>query len=234
VWFAYVDESYDEEFHWVLALLIGHESVNHGHRALRDAMLEVEDSFPTIDSDRVELHGYDIFHGEGAYSGLEPRVRVWIYDKAITALAASDYHVILRGVNKPGLRRRYDDFAHPHRVCMAHLIERIDEFCAERGSHALVVADEHSETQTALLSDLRVFQERGTWGYRARRVERVIDTIHFVPSDTNRLIQGADLAAFISRRFLSHEETDAQNKAAVLRLWLPIHQRTFHQWCWHP
>jgi Protein of unknown function (DUF3800) len=117
---------------------------------------------------------------------------------------------------------------------MAHLIERIDEFCAARNALALVVADEHSETQTALLSDLRAFQERGTWGYRARRVDHVIDTIHFVPSDTNRLIQGADLAAFIARRFQSHEETDERSGKAVLRLWLHILPRTFHQWCWYP
>jgi hypothetical protein len=95
VWFAYVDESYNDQFHWVLALLVEHTLVNEGHRALRNAMNEVEDAFPAIDADEVELHGYDIFHGEGAYAGLEPRARVWIYEKAMTALAASGYQVIL-------------------------------------------------------------------------------------------------------------------------------------------
>lgn len=36
---------------------------------------------------------------------------------------------------------------------MTHLIERVDEF-AGPGDHALLIADEHHETQSSLLRDL--------------------------------------------------------------------------------
>jgi hypothetical protein len=237
MWLAYVDESYSDEFHWVIGLLVEHANVNRGHRAMREAMVRIENAFPVIDADEVELHGYEIFHGHGAFAVLsdQPRARVWIYNEAMTALLASEYQVILRGVSKRGLLRRYGDFAdHPHRICMAHLIERIDDFCVDRDARALLVADEHAETQGSLLEDLLTYQERGTWGYRAKRITRVIDTIHFVPSFTNRLIQGADLAAFIARRFLSHEETDRRSQQAVLGLWVQMLPRIYHQNCWHP
>ena len=71
MWVAYVDESYSDDFHWVIALLIKHTMINEGHRAKRDVMLRIEDALPTIDADDVELHGYDIFHGLGAFQALE-------------------------------------------------------------------------------------------------------------------------------------------------------------------
>jgi hypothetical protein len=83
MWFAYADESYNDDFHWVIALLIEHTMINEGHRAMRDVMLRIEDAFPTIDADDVELHGYDIFHGLGAFQALEPRARVWIFNAAM-------------------------------------------------------------------------------------------------------------------------------------------------------
>lgn len=235
MWFAYIDESYNARQHWVIAVLVEHENVNAAHRALHDFGEEMEDAFD-IDAE-TELHGYDIFHGVGAFETLnpKPRARVWIYERALATLLACGCKIILRGINKPGLITRYGDNAdHPHRIAMAHLIERIDEFCGPRNSHALLVADEHSETQSDLLRDLLTFQEGGTWGYRATQITRVIDTIHFVPSFTNRLIQGAHLAAFVALRQLTHAETNVRSAAAVRRLWDTMQPQVSHRHCWYP
>ena len=46
----------------------------------------------------------------------------------------------------------------------------------------LLVADEAKEVEDEALRDLVNYQELGTqWGWRPEKVERVIDTIHFVP-----------------------------------------------------
>jgi hypothetical protein len=236
MWLAYIDESYNAAQHWVAAVLVQHQHVNEAQRALRDVSLGAGNNYG-VPFD-AELHGYEIFQGAGAFECMTEmhRARIGIYGGALRCLSEAPCSIILRGVNKTGLRRRYGvaNAPEPHRVTMTHLIERVDEFCAARNDHALLVADEHHEAESALLRDLRTYQEGATWGYRARRITRVIDTIHFVRSSTNPLVQGADLVAFLARRMKAHEEPDERAQAANARLWAILEPHVHHDWCWHP
>ena len=236
MWLAYVDESLNAHRHYVTALLISEDRVNAAQRALRELAQDAED---TYDLPRTpELHGYDVFHGENDLIDMKKlvRARVALYRDALQILVGADCWVILRGVNKPGLVARYPLPDHPHRVTMAHLIERIDGFCNSKGDgvNALIVADEHHETQSVLLRDLITYQDSGTWGYLAKKITRVVDTIHFVNSKTNALVQGADLVSFLAFRWINHTETDARAEKAMAELWGIIEPRIHHQWCWHP
>jgi hypothetical protein len=238
VWFAYVDESFNAKQHWVVALLIQHEQVNATARALRDLVEEASDEYGI--NPFSELHGYDLFHGKEQFEPLDtmPRARIGLYSAAFQTLVDANCWVILRGVSKPGLVRRYGlGHDHPHRVGMTHLIERIDEFCESAhggGDHAVIVADEHHETQSILLRDLVVFQDQGTWGYRRRRIRRVVDTIHFVNSRTNPLVQGADLVAFLALRAKTVRERDPRAARATEAIQEIIAPRVHHDHCWWP
>lgn len=235
MWFAYVDESFNDSQHWVVALLIHHLKINETQRALRQLSAETADAYDLVPG--VELHGHEIFHAEGAWEPMKAQVRarIGIYAHVFEHLVSAGCRIIFRGVSKPGLERRYGGGMHPHRVTMTHLLERVDEFAQARNDHALIVADEHHETQSALLRDLVTYQERGTWGYRGGTpLERVVDTIHFVNSATNTLVQGCDLVAFLGLRTLTHEETDPRAVAANEHLWSKIEPRISHQWCWYP
>jgi Protein of unknown function (DUF3800) len=171
MWFAYVDESYNDDQHWVVALLVEDKNVNEASRALR-AIVEIAEDYGVPSS--AELHGHDVFHGKGAFEALKssPRLRVMLYDAVLTRLVEADCSIIFRGVSKPGLVRRYNSPEHPHRVVMTHLIERVDSFCKAKGELGLLVADEHQETQSTLLRDLVSYQDYGTWGYLAKKIER--------------------------------------------------------------
>jgi Protein of unknown function (DUF3800) len=235
MWFAYVDESYNAAQHWVVALLIEHHRVNETQRLLRKLIEDASDDYGIPDD--AELHGYDIFHGEQSFAAMHtvPRARIALYAAVFQTVAAADCTIILRGVDKAGLRRRYGDRAdHPHRVTMSHLIERIDDFAVHRDDHALIVADEHHETQNVLLRDLVIFQEHGTTGYLAKKITRVVDTIHFVSSATNPLVQGADMIDFLALRKYTHRETDRRSEAAIDHLWDLVEPRVRHIHCWYP
>ncbi len=227
---AYLDESYDEREHWVVALLMEHREVNRAHRLLRQIIAAASREYG-VPGD-LELHGNDLFGGKGAYTALDPRIRIGIYGKALRAIVDCRCSVVLRGVAVPGLRGRYGPTAEPHRWVVAHLLERVDEFCAPN-DHALIVADQH-ELSRELLSDLRRFQERATGGYRARRIEHIVDTIHFVSSRTNHLVQAADLVVFLKRRLRTHVEHDQRAARANAALWAIVAPRVKHDWIWHP
>lgn len=233
MWFAYIDESFNDTQHWVAAVLIEHTRVNEAQRAIRTVVAESATAYGIRDD--AELHGHQIFHGEGDFAPMKNlvRARIGIYANVFRCLVDARCRVILRGVSKPHLANRYAYPEHPHRVAMTHLIERVDEFVGSR-SHALLIADEHHETQSTLLGDLIAYQEHGTWGYRGHRISQVVDTIHFVRSTTNWLVQGADLVAFLARRRATHTESDPRAQAENERLWAIVQPRVHHHWCWYP
>lgn len=230
MYLAYVDESYDASEHWAAALLVEHAVVNQTHRALRGVVADASRAYG-IPLD-TELHGNELFGGKGAFAGLEPRIRIGIYASALRAISESGCSIVLRGVAVPRLRARYGASAQPQRWVVEHLLERIDELCAPT-QHALVVADEH-ELSPDLLADLRRFQDQSTRGYRARRIEHIVDTIHFVASHANHLVQATDLVVFLRRRLRTHTEPDERAARANAALWQIVAPHIRHEWIWHP
>lgn len=154
MWFAYIDESFNDAQHWIGAVLVQHTHVNEAQRAIRTVVAEAAGTYG-ITAD-TELHGHRIFHGEGDFAPMKQlvRARVGIYASVFDCLVDAGCWIVLRGVSKPHLVNRYAYPEHPHRVSMTHLIERVDEFASGRGDHALLIADEHHETQSTLLRDL--------------------------------------------------------------------------------
>ena len=230
MYLAYLDESYDASEHWVVALLVEHGSVNDAQRALRAVVTDSSLDYGIPED--AELHGNELFGGKGVFSGLEPRIRIGIYAKALRAIADCNCSIVLRGVSVSGLRRRYGPHEEPQRWVVEHLLERIDEFVSP-DDHALVVADQH-ELSRELLSDLRRYQERATRGYRSRRLANIVDTMHFVSSSTNPLVQAADLVVFLKRRMSTHVEPDERAARVNAALWSTVQPLIRHEWIWHP
>lgn len=46
-----------------------------------------------------------------------------------------------------------------------------------------------------------------------------MDTLHFAPSHASRLVQAADVIAFLYRRVFTHEETDTRSRKAKIAMW---------------
>ena len=63
---------------------------------------------------------------------------------------------------------------------------------------------------------------------------RVIDTLHFAPSHSSRLVQAADLVAFLARRIATHTETDPRAEQEYATMWKRIEPKVWHQHCWVP
>jgi Protein of unknown function (DUF3800) len=234
MWLAYADESYDDDEHWVIGLLVEDWRVNETHRAIRDVVSRASDAYG-ISAD-AELHGYDLFHGEREFKIMKekPRARIALMNSVFRVIVDAESWIILRGVNKPRLEARYIYPEHPHRVTMAHLIERIDDFCNRNQTHSLLIADEYHETEKALLRDMVTYQDYGTWGYLAKKITCVIDTIHFVNSRTNPLVQAADMVAYLALRRRSHRDCDPRELRANAALWGVVEPRIRHQHCWYP
>lgn len=231
---AYVDESYTDGHYWMVALVCPEAAVIPLGSALDAVVGAASAAHPSV-SPNAELHGYPLFHGEGEWAALKsmPRVRIGVYNSAFAAIGGSGARIIIRGVNRGRLEARYVRPKHPHAVVLEHLLERIDELAEERDELALVIADEIDQADT-YRRKLWQFQRFATEGYRSRQLTRIVDTLHFVPSQASRLIQAADLLVFMHRRIASRADTDERALRANQNLWDRVQSCVLHNWCWDP
>lgn len=228
---TYVDESYTERWFVMAALLVdGPAAV-----ALADELDRVAAAaskaygLPT----GVELHGYEIFHAQGAWAGVPVRARVGVFDDVVEAVAAQDVRVIARALDIVGQKARYTCPDPPHSVVLQHLLERVDECATSLGDYALVIADE-VDGQAKHRADLSSYREVGTRGYRQRKLTRIVDTLHFAPSHASRLVQAADVITFLYRRVFTCEEADERSRRAKIAMWRRLQPRVHHELCWFP
>lgn len=234
---TYLDESYTKERYFIGALLVPDSEARSLTKALDDVVEKASSSYGSrVVRSEAELHGYDLVNAKADWVGLASQVRsrIGIYNEAMQAIADHDVRVIVRSVDIPGLDARHPNgHDHPHSVVLTHLIERVDEYAEKVDDRALLIADE-VDGQADYRRDLWNYQRLWTWGYRSRQITRVVDTLHFAPSTSSRLVQAADLVTFMARRIAVHPETDPRAARANQALWERIGPRVIHNGCWYP
>ncbi|MEV4212535.1 DUF3800 domain-containing protein [Micromonospora sp. NPDC049662] len=228
---AYVDESFTDSWYWIGALVVPERVAIPLTTALDSVMADAAKVHGVpVDA---ELHGYDMFHGRRAWQAVPPRVRIAIYNAALKAIGAHDVTIILRGVDRHGLRQRYPHPKAPHEVVLSHLLERVDAYAAKEEQLALVIADE-VDNPARHRADLTRYRVDGTGGYRSRQINRIVDTLHFAASHSSRLVQAVDLITFLHRRMATVAEADQRATAASARMWSWVEPLVYHARCWYP
>jgi hypothetical protein len=229
--------NHEQPIHMIVSLVVDETGVPTIHEHIR----EVGRKHCPQDCARsdFEFHGKDLFAGEGPFAEKSPLERIEIYDEVLRGIQLVDGEVVIRGVNKKRLESRYTRPYHPHDIALMFTIESIERLARKRDCQVLLVADEAKEVEDAALRDLVHYQEFGTqWGWRTEKIERIIDTIHFVPSHRNCAIQLADCAAYIAARVRKvREGTVSRNRSAeaVEALWEErIEPFLWVNEVWHP
>ena len=246
MWFGYMDETgntgrnlddEDQPIHLIATVAIEETQVAVVHDHVRETARE---HCPGICArDGFEFHGQDLFSGRRHFQGLPAAKRIEIYDEVLRGIELASAEVIVRGVHKGRLAKRYAKPFHPHDIALMFTIESIERLAQARECRVLLVADEAKEIEDAALRDLANYQEVGTsWGWNTERIDHIIDTIHFVPSHRNPAIQLVDLVAFLAartRKIRAGAVADGRSAEAVETLW---EQRVAPYLCdnsvWHP
>jgi hypothetical protein len=226
---AYVDESFSDDWYFMAALLCDGPGVQAIAAGLDDVVENAVQAFGV--SDDSELHGYELFQGKGWWAGTPPRARINVYRQAFEVIAKHGSALILRGMNTPGFAFKYgsDDRVGTHSVVLHQLLEQVNSYALSTDDHVPVIADEVGE-QSRHRSSLASYRRYGTPGY----LNRVVDTLHFAPSNASRMIQAIDLVTFLYRRTAQHVERDARAKRANEALWEQIQPLIAHSRCWLP
>ncbi|MBN2176962.1 MAG: DUF3800 domain-containing protein [Demequinaceae bacterium] len=200
---AYIDESYDRE-RFVLAVVLVHPEDVPTICASLDAEAEWAHGTFGIPRD-VEIHAQQVMQDKGDWSPLrsDTRLRLRLAHRLLTTVASSGARVFVVAYSAPDHTATPLNAALAYRMCLDTAIRVLGRKMRERQEHVLLVADDVSGADDYRDDFLHL---RG--GMEALdRPSRLLDTIYFVPSRSSRMIQAADMVAYVARRVL--QEADA-------------------------
>ena len=145
--------------------------------------------------------------------------RIELYGKVLDVLSDCGVEVILHGAKIRRLKNRYGPEHDPYWWEFINVLERLNERMRTLDEYAVVIADQQHQHRERVQRDVIDCRVNGTSGYRAQKLDRILDTAHFVDSKLSRMIQLADMTAFITRRRLSvPTESDQRAELAMADL----------------
>lgn len=235
MWLAYVDESGntghrlddpDQPNHILVAVCV-REDVVPAVAAHIDGV--VQRHLGTSERSRAtELHAAELKAGKGPWAGFDPSTRVAAFSDALAPLSWDGVLVAHATIDKRRLAQRGDGRA-PHLWALQFLIEKLNAFLRHRDERALLVADqtnEHEQFALDLLVDLQTGRPRP--GLDLGDMTNIIDTVHFVRSETNRGVQLADLVAYLLNR-IQHPDRRAATERALWNQHVAPNRRTWRE-----
>jgi len=138
-----------------------------------------------------EFHGYDIYNGRGKYfEKLSFEKRINIFDEIVEIVIKHKcIHIGYVSINK----LNYNVDIHIQQMAFNCLLEKLEEkLNGILNSYCLLVLDEQDEIEQDLIDDLDT--------YKALSKSKIIDSVHFVQSKNNYLIQLTDVMCYLIRK----------------------------------
>lgn len=231
---AYLDESGDRSAYYITALMVEDKDPIPLSSALDDVVDYAWTTYRGIRSN-AELHGYDLAWGEGDWQAFRgnPSASVDVFERAIDAIAQHDVRIASRGVDLAGLQRKYRGRADPHGVVLTFALERVQWRARALSTVAIVIADEVGRQQAHYRRNFKTYQQSGTWGWRATVLDRLVDTIHFAPSNSSRLLQAADIVSY-TRYQKDRSGGNARARQFYETQWAKLEPFVTEDSCWYP
>lgn len=188
-------------------------------RPFEDALAAIAAShFPEKSKDPAfEFHGAEMFHGSGLFKGTQPADRLAAAHAIIDAV---NEHVAAFGYAGVDKTKSYAN-DHPHRIAFTLLVEQLQTWLKHRDALGLIIADENKEVSQKLIDDFALFKEFATnWGYRRIPVTNIIDSVHFVQSHNNRIMQACDVITYMFMKGRNlRDRKRAEHQAIVGDAW---------------
>lgn len=230
---AYLDESQTDDAYYITALCIDADDVLGFEQALDGVVEWAQDTYGRVHAS-AELHAVDIVGGQRDWERYRHQsmipARVAVMERAIGVVAAHPVRAYIRGAGLAEHARRYGPDTEIHRTVLPWLLERVQGDASEQKDTALVIADERARANT-YRADLADYRTLGTWGWRAQKLDRLVDTLHFAPSKSSRLLQAADLVSYThAMRYKRHR--DPRAAAAWQRMWAQLDPVVREFSCW--
>lgn len=206
----YIDESgntgtnlYDpqQRYHLLAALFLNDISVRAVENEIKTLGLK-HFGAESLNTD-FEFHGYEIHKGKGRYfSKVKLAKRLEIMDDLLDVITKNKIKIACVVIDKIDSKERLNLTLHPHQLAFIFLTEMIEAHLKNENELGLLIADENRDIEQRLIDDLEQFKTAlvptisTDFAPIPAKIEHIVDSIHFVKSHNNPLIQLADITAF--------------------------------------
>ncbi|OGT50215.1 MAG: hypothetical protein A3E82_02360 [Gammaproteobacteria bacterium RIFCSPHIGHO2_12_FULL_38_11] len=201
----YIDESGNtgirsddllQPYHLIAALVVDDYAVRSVENDIR--MLGLKHCGEVSRNTDFEFHGYEIHKGKGRYfSKLKVEQRIEIVEDLLKVIKNHNLQVIYTVIDKLANKENL----HPHQLAFLFLIEHVENYLVRENALGLLIADENRDIEQRLIDDLERFKTINTgFGSHSVKVDHIIDSLHFVKSHNNHLIQLVDIVAYVLLR----------------------------------
>jgi hypothetical protein len=174
---------------------------------------ELFDELAAMSDKRVaEIKGSDLYHGNGPWRGVEASQRVRAIDTVLEWTISRRHKIVYSAVVKESFRRSrradeiYDELSDEWRFMGFHLILAVQKEGKKRAKGRTIFVFDNHERDRVKFADL-VLNPR-TWsheyygcGKKEEPLGLIVDVPYFGDSKDIGLIQLADVAAFLLRRY---------------------------------
>lgn len=138
----------------------------------------------------TEFHGIELCRGKGNFKGKSLEERIELLRRILAILASDD---IYRGYVRIIPENMTHTTTKPDEVAFMYLVEKADMLFKQLGTVGMLFGDYDEPNIGSSVADLSRYREGGTQWVRGRRIENIIDTVHFARSHHSRMIQLADV-----------------------------------------
>lgn len=159
-----------------------------------------------------EFHGDTIYNARDRYfKKISLEKRIEILDELVNIIIKHE-DILIGYISIE--KQKYFAKLHIQQTAFHLLVEKIEErLQGYLDSHCLLIADEQDEIEQKLIDDLDHFKQHGTiFGYKSIAIERIIDSVHFVQSHNNYLMQLSDVLCYLIRK-------GKESEMKLLRSW---------------
>jgi len=221
---AYLDESARKDHrgvnrYFMGALIVDEHQLRYIEAGLDRVAEMVAHQVPGFEA-TAELHGYEMFQGQQAWSKVPTTLRVRACTAATRVLADSGAVFILRCVNVDNLKTNYVRPFPEHELALSHALESVQHVTDKdhQGKEpVLVLADEH-HTAPDSRSRFKAMRAHAQRGKTSVPLSCLVDTIYFGPSHHSRLLQAVDIATFFKARCEHTTETDSRARQVMSKI----------------
>lgn len=185
----------------------------------------LERSLPDeIHASEAELHAYDLYHRLGQWKALSPRQSIWVFDQVIRAITDHSLGIFFK------LERTFREHAtEMERDVLQSVLLRAGLFGLGSHAHTLAVCDERRDGGFRHLQGLPSLAVESSHGSTPTEQVAVIPPLCFAPSHETRMLQAADILAFVlRRRALVRQERSSKSQEAMDSLLRHLDQSRLH------
>lgn len=213
----------DQPIHMLGALLVPEDKVRSTEEEIRSVAVR-HLGVAAVDPG-IELHGHHIRSGKGPFKHMNVPARIALVEDLLAILSAHQIEFGYIAIRKAELKLKTSK--HPHELAFMFLVERLQDVLQRDGDLALLIADEQHEMEDRLIANLDVYKrQRTNWGYRPTAINNIVDSIHFVKSRNNLLIQLADVVTSLALRQMKSNDQ-------LMLAWANTKPRNYNfpDWC---